>query len=127
MQDLLVTCDNLIKIYKVDDLEVVALQGLDLEVAQGEMIAIVGASGSGKTTLLNLLAGLDRPSAGRVVVAGHDLAQLTVDAMSDLRLRQIGVVFQSFNLFPSFTVAENVALPLEFLAVGRRAAARRAA
>ena len=72
MQDLLVTCDNLIKIYKVDDLEVVALQGLDLEVERGEMIAIVGASGSGKTTLLNLLGGLDAPTAGRVVVAGHD-------------------------------------------------------
>jgi len=76
MQDLLIICDNLIKIYKVDDLEVVALQGLDLEVARGEMIAIVGASGSGKSTLLNILGGLDNPSAGRVTVAGHDLTRL---------------------------------------------------
>jgi putative ABC transport system ATP-binding protein len=100
---------------------------VSLAVGAGEFLSVVGPSGSGKTTLLNLLAGLDRPSAGRVVVAGRDLARLTVDALSDLRLRQIGFVFQSFNLFPSFTVEENVAWPLEFLGVGRRAAARRAA
>lgn len=76
MQDLLVVSDNLIKIYKVDDLGVVALQGLDLEVARGEMIALVGASGSGKSTLLNILGGLDTPSAGRVMVAGHGLNRL---------------------------------------------------
>ena len=100
---------------------------VSLAVGAGEFLSVMGPSGSGKTTLLNLLAGLDRPSAGRVVVAGRDLARLTVDALSDLRLRQIGFVFQSFNLFPSFTVEENVAWPLEFLGVGRRAAARRAA
>ncbi len=70
-----VACDNLVKIYKVAELEVVALQGLDLLVERGEMIAIVGASGSGKSTLLNILGGLDVPSAGRAVVAGHDLGQ----------------------------------------------------
>ena len=100
---------------------------VSLAVGAGEFLSVMGPSGSGKTTLLNLLAGLDRPSAGRVVVAGRDLVRLTVDALSDLRLRQIGFVFQSFNLFPSFTVEENVAWPLEFLGVGRRAAARRAA
>jgi len=100
---------------------------VSLAVGAGEFLSVMGPSGSGKTTLLNLLAGLDRPSAGRVVVAGRDLARLTVDALSDLRLRQIGFVFQSFNLFPSFTVEENVAWPLEFLGVGRRAAARHAA
>jgi putative ABC transport system ATP-binding protein len=100
---------------------------VSLAVGAGEFLSVMGPSGSGKTTLLNLLAGLDRPSAGRVVVAGRDLARLTVDALSDLRLRQIGFVFQTFNLFPSFTVEENVAWPLEFLGVGRRAAARHAA
>ena len=72
----LIACDNLVRIYKVADLEVVALQGLDLLVDAGEMMAIVGASGSGKSTLLNILGGLDTPSAGRAVVAGHDLGQM---------------------------------------------------
>jgi ABC-type lipoprotein export system ATPase subunit len=113
MQDLLVTCDNLIKIYKVDDLEVVALQGLDLEVAQGEMIAIVGASGSGKTTLLNLLGGLDAPTAGRVVVAGHDLARLNEEQRTRYRGLIVGHVWQQSgrNLLPDLTIADNVDLP----------------
>ena len=71
-----IVCDGLVRIYKVADLEVVALQGLDLVVGYGEMVAIVGASGSGKSTLLNILGGLDTPSAGRAVVAGHDLGQM---------------------------------------------------
>jgi len=77
MSEPLVICDNLVKIYKVADLEVVALQGLDLEVTPGEMIAIVGVSGSGKTTLLNILSGLDLPSAGKCLVDGHDLTRLS--------------------------------------------------
>ena len=72
----LIVCDNLVRIYKVADLEVVALQGLDLLVDAGEIVAIVGASGSGKSTLMNILGGLDTPSAGRAIVAGHDLGQL---------------------------------------------------
>jgi ABC-type lipoprotein export system ATPase subunit len=113
MQDLLVICDNLIKIYKVDDLEVVALQGLDLEVERGEMIAIVGASGSGKTTLLNLLGGLDAPTAGRVVVAGHDLARLNEEQRTRYRGLIVGHVWQQSgrNLLPDLTIADNVDLP----------------
>ena len=113
MQDLLVTCDNLIKIYKVDDLEVVALQGLDLEVERGEMIAIVGASGSGKTTLLNLLGGLDAPTAGRVVVDGHDLARLDEEQRTRYRGLIVGHVWQQSgrNLLADLTIAENVDLP----------------
>ncbi len=76
-QETFVTCENLVKIYKIADLEVVALQGLDLEVLQGEMIAIVGSSGSGKSTLLNVIGGLDTPSAGGVWVAGWDLLKLS--------------------------------------------------
>ena len=77
MPEPLIVCDNLVKIYKVADLEVVALQGLDLEITPGEMIALVGASGSGKSTLMNILGGLDMPSAGRCSVAGNDLTRLS--------------------------------------------------
>ena len=113
MQDLLVSCDNLIKIYKVDDLEVVALQGLDLEVARGEMIAIVGASGSGKSTLLNILGGLDMPSAGRVIVASHDLGRLSEEQRTRYRSLIVGHVWQQSgrNLLADLTIADNVDLP----------------
>jgi putative ABC transport system ATP-binding protein len=87
----------------------------------------MGPSGSGKSTLLNLIAGLDTPTRGRVLVGGEDLASLADEARSRLRLRSIGFVFQSFNLFPTFTVEENVAWPLEFLGVAWRDAKRRAA
>jgi len=113
MQDLLVICDNLIKIYKVDDLEVVALQGLDLEVSRGEMIAIVGASGSGKSTLLNILGGLDMPTAGRAIVAGHDLARLNEEQRTRYRGLIVGHVWQQSgrNLLADLTIADNVDLP----------------
>src|SRR5437870_10900894 len=86
----------------------------------------MGPSGSGKTTMLNLIAGIDAPSSGRVAVGGHDLASLSDDARSDLRLQQIGFVFQTFNLFPTFTVEANVVWPLEFLGLGCHAALARA-
>jgi ABC-type lipoprotein export system ATPase subunit len=113
MQDLLVIGDNLIKIYKVDDLEVIALQGLDLEVARGEMIAIVGASGSGKSTLLNILGGLDTPSAGRVTVAGYDLTRLSERQRTRYRGLIVGHVWQQSgrNLLADLTIADNVDLP----------------
>jgi ABC-type lipoprotein export system ATPase subunit len=113
MQDHLVICDNLIKIYKVDDLEVVALQGLDLEVARGEMIALVGASGSGKSTLLNILGALDTPSAGRVSVAGHDLNRLNEEQSTRYRSFIVGHLWQQSgrNLLPDLTIAGNVDLP----------------
>jgi putative ABC transport system ATP-binding protein len=101
---------------------VAALSEVTLGIAAGEFLAVVGPSGSGKSTLLNLVAGLDTPSSGRVVVAGEDLGALSEDALSDLRLRRIGFVFQTFNLFPTFSVQENVAWPLEFLGHGRRQA-----
>jgi ABC-type lipoprotein export system ATPase subunit len=108
-----VSCDNLVKIYKVDNLEVVALQGLDLEVAQGEMVALVGASGSGKSTLMNILGALDMPSAGRCLVAGNDLTRLSEVQRTRYRGHVVGHVWQQSgrNLLPELTAAENVALP----------------
>jgi ABC-type lipoprotein export system ATPase subunit len=120
----LIVCDNLVKIYKVADLEVVALQGLDLLVERGEFIALVGASGSGKSTLLNILGGLDVPSAGRATVAGHHLGEMDAKERTAYRRRVIGFVWQQSarNLLPYLTAAENVELPmlLEGVAPGER-------
>lgn len=110
----IIVCDNLVKIYKVADLEVVALQGLDLVVEKAEFVAIVGASGSGKSTLLNILGGLDTPSAGEVIVAGHDLLNMSHSERTLYRRKTIGFVWQQTarNLLPYLTALENVELPL---------------
>src|SRR5512145_1589430 len=98
----LIVCENLVRIYKVADLEVVALQGLDLVVKRGEILGIVGNSGSGKTTLMNILGGLDRPSAGKVSVDGVDLLTLTPGQMTLYQRKKVGFVWQqtSRNLIP---------------------------
>ena len=120
--NILITCDNLVKIYKIADLEVVALQGLDLSVEWGEMLGIVGASGSGKTTLLNILGGLDRPSAGRITVDGQDLLKLSDTALNRYRRKKVGFVWQqtSRNLIPYLTARENVELPMTVAGMRRR-------
>lgn len=109
-----VICDNLVKIYKIADLEVVALQGLDLDIAKGEFLAIIGSSGSGKTTLMNILGGLDRPTAGRVTVGGTDLLKLSGQGLTRYRREKVGFVWQqtSRNLIPYLTAQENVELPM---------------
>ncbi|MEO7018869.1 MAG: ABC transporter ATP-binding protein [Ktedonobacteraceae bacterium] len=113
MPETLVTCDNLVKIYKVANLEVVALQGLDLEVAPSEMMAIVGASGSGKSTLLNILSGLDVPSAGRCIVDSNDLTRLSEAQRIAYRRHIVGHVWQQSgrNLLSELTIAANIELP----------------
>jgi len=118
----LIVCDNLVKIYKVADLEVVALQGLDLLVEAGEFIALVGASGSGKSTLMNILGGLDVPSAGRAVVAGHVLGEMGRGERTEYRRRVIGFVWQQTarNLLPYLSARQNVELPMLLNGVGRR-------
>ena len=125
----LIVCDNLVKIYKVADLEVVALQGLDLVVEPGEFIALVGASGSGKSTLMNILGGLDVPSAGRAVVDGHVLANMGRRERTDYRRRVIGFVWQQTarNLLPYLTARQNVELPMMLNGIGRGDRERRAA
>ncbi len=117
----LIACDNLVRIYKVANLEVVALQGLDLQVDAGEFIALVGASGSGKSTLMNILGGLDVPSAGRAVVAGHDLGEMGRQRRTDYRRRVIGFVWQQTarNLLSYLTARQNVELPMLLNGVGR--------
>lgn len=110
----LIICDNLVKIYKLADLEQVALQGLDLVVDEGELMALVGPSGSGKSTLMNILGGLDHPSAGRVVVDGRDLLKLSDARLNKYRREEVGFVWQqpSRNLIPYLSAEENVQLPM---------------
>lgn len=107
-------CDNLVKIYKIADLEVVALQGLDLSVSQGELVALVGPSGAGKSTLLNVVGGLDSPSAGKVQVAEHDLLAMTEKQRITYKRDMVGFVWQqpSRNLLPYLTAKENIELPM---------------
>lgn len=109
-----VSCDNLVKIYKIADLEVCALQGLDLQIPKGEVLAIVGSSGSGKSTLLNILGGLDRPTAGKVSVDGVDLLKLSTSALTRYRRDKVGFVWQQVarNLIPYLTAQGNVELPM---------------
>ncbi len=127
MQKNLVTCENLIKIYKTDDIEVIALQGLDLEVTSGEMIALVGASGSGKTTLMNILGGLDIPSAGRASIAEFDLTRLNEEQRTRYRNLVIGYMWQQSgrNLLPDLTAAANIDLPQILNGAGRARSTKR--
>jgi ABC-type lipoprotein export system ATPase subunit len=113
--DALITCDRLVRIFTTDGIEVQALQGLDLLVREGELMALVGASGSGKSTLMNILAGLDTPTAGAARVAGHDLLTMTAKDRLAYRRDTIGFVWQqtSRNLLPYLTAAQNIALPMQ--------------
>jgi putative ABC transport system ATP-binding protein len=106
--------------------KVVALDAVDLEIARGEMVAIVGPSGSGKSTLLNLIGGLDRPTSGEIRIDGQAVAQLSDDDLTRLRRDKIGFVFQFFNLLPSLTCVENVALPLHLKGLPRKEIDKRA-
>jgi ABC-type lipoprotein export system ATPase subunit len=124
----LIVCDRLVRIYAGDGIEVQALQGLDLLVAEGELTAVVGASGSGKSTLMNILAGLDAPTAGAVRVAGHDLAAMSARERLGYRRGTVGFIWQqtSRNLLPYLTAWQNVMMPMRFSGVARRQRAKRA-
>jgi putative ABC transport system ATP-binding protein len=112
--------DNVRRSYGAGRAEVTALDGIDLAVMPGELVAVMGASGSGKSTLLNLAGGLDLPSSGTVEVDGHDLANLSVTELAAVRRRHVGYVFQQLNLLGGLSALENVMLPLELDGVGQR-------
>jgi ABC-type lipoprotein export system ATPase subunit len=126
--DAMIVCDRVVRIFATDGVEVQALQGLDLLVAEGELTAIVGASGSGKSTLINILAALDMPTAGSVRVADYDLTALTARERTEYRRWAVGFVWQQTdrNLLPYLTAWQNVLVPMQFSAVPRRARGRRA-
>ncbi|HET7701222.1 MAG TPA: ABC transporter ATP-binding protein [Candidatus Limnocylindria bacterium] len=123
---MIVQAAGLERTYVAGESRVAALAGLDLEVARGEFVAVMGPSGSGKSTLLNILAGLERPSAGRVVVDGIDVGALDENGLARYRRDRIGIVFQAFNLLPRYRVLDNVGFPLLFAGIPRGERIRRA-
>src|SRR5438309_4247058 len=106
--------ENVCRHYRLGDTLIRAVDGVSLEVRSGEFVALLGSSGSGKSSVLNLIAGLDRPTSGSVIVQGRNLAQLSREELSKHRLHTVGMVFQSFNLISSMTLEENVELPMRF-------------
>jgi putative ABC transport system ATP-binding protein len=111
--------ENLCRHYRMGETLIRAVDGVSIDVRAGEFVALLGSSGSGKSSVLNLIAGLDRPTSGSVIVQNRDLAKLSREELAKYRLHVVGMVFQSFNLIPSMTLAENVELPLRFAEVDR--------
>jgi len=126
MSESIITCRGVEKTFQTGSQVVRALRGVDLEIGEGEFVALVGPSGSGKTTLLNLLGALDSPTRGELVVLGRRLDALNKRQRADMRLRSIGFVFQAYNLVPVLTAVENVEFVLEMQGMGVRARRARA-
>ena len=122
MSEDIIVCENLVKIYKTKDLEVLALQGLDLSIAKGELMAIIGSSGSGKSTFLNMIGGLDRPSAGSLIVGGKNLFTMTDKELVTYKRDTVGFVWQNNarNLLPYLPVLENIMLPMHLSDVKKK-------
>jgi len=125
MTDTIIRLAGVSKRYGTGEQAAVALDHIDLDVARGEFVSLMGPSGSGKTTLLNIIAGLDVPDTGSVLLDGVDLSTLADHQLADLRLEKLGFVFQAFNLIPALTVEENVSWPLEFAGHSRPEVRRR--
>ncbi len=125
--DAIIQARGVKRIYRLEGEEVHALRGIDLDIARGEYLSIMGPSGSGKSTLFNMIGGLDRPTEGEILLDGKDIASLTERKLAWLRCNRIGYIFQTFNLLPTLTALENVRLPLVFAGVALDEADRRAA
>ncbi len=125
--DTVIRLEQITKVYRMGEIEVHALRGVDLEVRSGEFLAIMGPSGSGKSTLMNILGCLDQPTSGRYWLNGEDISRMDDDQLAEIRNRRIGFVFQSFNLLPRTTALDNVELPLIYGGVRNRRARARAA
>ena len=122
LKDNILVCDGLVKIYKTEDVEVLALQGLELEIARGELVAVIGKSGSGKSTLLNMIGGLEKPTTGRIYVDGHDLFAMSEASLVEYRKKTVGFVWQNSrqNLFTYLTALQNVEAPMYFMGGNRK-------
>lgn len=123
----LIVCEDLWKIYRVGDVQVHALRGVNLTIREGEFIAILGASGSGKSTLMYILGCLDKPSRGAYRLNGRDIGSASANELADVRNQEIGFVFQSFNLIPRTSALENAQLPLFYRGLSIREQKQRAA
>ena len=120
MGEILVDMSDICKIYNPGENEVRALDHVDLTIRRGEFVAIIGQSGSGKSTLMNMIGCLDVPTSGRYILSGSDVSSLSDDELSDIRNREIGFIFQGFNLIANLTAKENVELPLIYRGVGQK-------
>ena len=115
----IISVRDLRKVFVIGENEVHALNGLDFDIYQGEFIAIVGTSGSGKSTCLNMLAGLEKPSSGKILIAGEEIDKMNEAELVRFRRNHVGFIFQSYNLIPFMNAVENVAMPLMFRGVGK--------
>lgn len=126
MSDNVIEIRNIIRDFKLGQETVHVLKGIDLDIKRGEYVAIMGPSGSGKSTLMNLLGCLDTPTAGSYLLSGNDVSQMTDDELADIRNKEIGFVFQTFNLLPRTTALDNVALPMIYAGQSKKAREERA-